>query len=86
MNNLRILRKQIDNIDNQILDLLKERMKIVKKIGKLKKDQNKEVIDNIREKEILKDLSKKALKMNLNKKLIQRIWQTIFKLAYKAEK
>ncbi len=59
-NKLQELREKIDSIDRQIVELLKERIEIAKKIGKLKEDIGYESFDLLREKEILN----KILKIN----------------------
>ncbi|MFH1534300.1 MAG: chorismate mutase [Nitrospirota bacterium] len=53
MDKIQNLRKNINEIDTKISDLLKERLNSVKKIGEIKKSQNLPVIDSDREKEIL---------------------------------
>lgn len=60
MNELELLRKQIDDIDNELCSLFEKRMKIAKIIGNYKKNNNIEVLDSNRESEI-KELSKKRL-------------------------
>lgn len=76
MKNLNIFRKQIDKIDRSIVILLTERMKVVKKIGLLKKENNLPVIDKFRWKEVIK--SKKGF--------LKKIWLIIHQEALKIEK
>jgi monofunctional chorismate mutase len=47
------LRKEIDKIDDEIIDLLKRRLEIARKIGKIKKERHLPVLDKEREKEVL---------------------------------
>ncbi len=58
--NLEVLRKKIDEIDEKIVNLLKERIEIAKRIGKIKQNIGSESFDLIREKEVLN----RILKMN----------------------
>lgn len=58
MSNLEQLRKEIDIIDDKILDAFKERMKLSAKIAKFKKDNDIPVLDEIREKEKLDRIAK----------------------------
>jgi len=51
---LKILRKQIDKLDEQILEVLAERFEVVKKIGLVKKRQDLPVFDFTREKHLFK--------------------------------
>ena len=53
-------RKQIDEIDEQLVKLFSERMEVSKKIGEYKKEKGLPVTDRAREKEKLKDLSGKT--------------------------
>ncbi|MDY0295004.1 MAG: chorismate mutase [Acholeplasmataceae bacterium] len=51
--NLNELRKEIDVIDEQMMELFKKRMSVSKNIGKLKKVMGLPIIDNAREEMIL---------------------------------
>lgn len=57
------LRAQIDSIDDQIIELLKARVDIVKKVGELKKETSasQSFIRAGREAKMLRDLTKKAI-------------------------
>ena len=54
MNELELLRKQIDEIDNKLCELFKNRMEVAKKIGEYKKNHNLNVLDASREEIVLK--------------------------------
>ena len=69
------LRKQIDKIDFQILDLLKKRSKIAEKIGKEKKSNN--LFRPERQASILKNILNKNGN-NLNPLHILSFWRSIF--------
>ena len=69
------LRKQIDKIDFQILDLLKKRSKIAENIGKEKKSNN--LFRPERQASILRNILKKNSK-NLNPSYILSFWRSIF--------
>ena len=75
-NQLESLRKQIDEIDESIIILLSKRMKIVGKVGLLKKKQNIPVLDSARWKKVIK----------LKKGYIKKIWEIIHHEALKIEK
>ncbi len=75
-NQLNNLRKQIDQIDDLIVDLLAKRMKVVKKIGRFKKRNNIPAFDQLRWQEVIK--SKKGY--------VKKIWETIHEEALKIEK
>lgn len=86
MDELSVLRQQIDNIDNQILELLSERFSIVKKIGDVKKQSNLPLQNSKREEEIIESLSQKAKANNLPKSLIEKVWRIIFAEASNIQK
>ena len=69
------LRKQIDKIDFQILDLLKKRSKIAENIGKEKKSNN--LFRPERQASILRNILKKNGN-NLNPLYILSFWRSIF--------
>lgn len=54
MERLYELRGRIDEIDKQIIELLEERIKVAKEIGKIKKELNLPIKDEEREREVLK--------------------------------
>ena len=69
------LRKQIDKIDSQILDLLKKRSKVAENIGKEKKSNN--LFRPERQASILRNILKKNGN-NLNPLYILSFWRSIF--------
>ena len=83
MNNkeLELLRNQINNLDNNMLDLLDQRSHIVTKIGKLK-DQSRGVVDENREQVILDRLISLS-KGEYAKDSIIRIWRELFEASSK---
>ena len=54
--NLEQIRKQIDKIDDDILNLLLERMECSRLIAKIKYEKNIPIFDKIREQEIFDDI------------------------------
>ena len=53
MTELELMRKKIDEIDDKLLALFKERLEVSKKIGLLKKKYKMEIFDPQREQEII---------------------------------
>ncbi len=74
-NQLDGFRKQIDEIDGQIVNLLAERMKVVKKVGIFKKQLNIPPLDSARWQEVIKT----------KKGFIKKIWKIIHEEALKIE-
>ena len=75
--NLKLLRSEIDTIDDQLLKLLIKRSLIVENIGIIKKSSDN-VVDKSRESEIISRLLD-LHKGNFAKDSIVRIWREIFK-------
>tara|TARA_B100000945_G_C20019412_1_gene429298 strand:- start:12 stop:272 length:261 start_codon:yes stop_codon:yes gene_type:complete len=72
------LRKKIDSIDEEIIQLLKKRMQISKDVGDLKEVLHIPVEDKLREEEIIDRLTKQAGK-NLSEEQLIRIFTAVFK-------
>lgn len=53
MEKIHELRERIDEIDEEILKLLDERVVVAKEIGKIKREKGISITDNDREKEVL---------------------------------
>ena len=75
MNELELLRKDIDLIDDKIKELLILRIKKSKQVGLYKNKQSLSIKDEKREQEIIKRLSTGEK----HKKLIVGVWKEIFK-------
>lgn len=80
------LRKEIDSIDETILDLLSERKAAIKKIAAIKKKLNKPIVDNGREKQIVERLKKIAGEKGLDKNFIASLYKSIIRNSRKEQK
>ena len=67
--NLEQLRERVDELDEKILDLLNERMKLVKEIGLLKATSNTQIYRPERENYIIERIDK----LNKNRKGVFRL-------------
>ncbi len=79
------LRKRIDSIDDQILELLNERMEVVKKVGELKNRSNAPIYRPERELQILSRLKSKN-KGPLTESAIEAIFLEIFAVSRNLER
>ena len=77
MADLKQLRKRIDEIDDQILNSLSERVKICKAIGSAKKAQGIPVRDSDREKEVYKRTRVKAADLALDPQQVEAVYREI---------
>ena len=73
------LRKEIDKIDNSIVDLLERRKKTVKKIASIKRKSNAPIIDEQREKNVIERLKRLSKERGLDEKFIAYIYEEIIK-------
>ena len=71
------LREKIDVVDEQVLELLKQRVEICKTIGLLKRKSNLAIQDSLRENYVYKTVKQKAAKLGLNSKKIDEIYHQI---------
>jgi chorismate mutase-like protein len=77
-------RKGIDLIDQKLLILLNERLRIAMEIGKIKKGMGKKIYDPVREKEVLERLKRKN-KGLLKEEDLKKIFATIMKVCRKSQ-
>jgi chorismate mutase len=71
------LRKKIDNLDRELIEVLAARMSVVEKIGEYKKENNVTTYQVKRWDEIMKNRAEMAKKMNLNDTFITEIYKII---------
>jgi len=84
MSNLDNIRLEIDRVNNEILELLKERFELVKQVGDYKKKHNLDIYVKSREDKILKKLSDG--RDNIPKESVEKIFLTIMEESRNFEK
>ncbi len=77
MQNLEEKREKIEKIDKKIIQLLGERLDLVKEIGRIKKEENLEIEDKDREGKIKVEYKKIAKDLNLD---LEELWQVFNKI------
>lgn len=75
MDKLDKLREEIDQIDDELIRLLEERMAIVDEVVRFKREHDKDIYDKDREHEIIEKLKKK-----INNKKIEPIIIEMFEI------
>ena len=73
---LKIARKKIDRLDNNVFNLIRKRTQIVKYMLSLKKFK-KQIIDHKRIDEILKTVRNKSINNNIDPRITKRIWKNM---------
>ena len=75
---LNIIRKRLDSLDNKLLNIIKQRTKLVQMILS-NKTSKKQIIDRARIKIILKNIKKKSIAKKIDTKLTNTIWSNMIK-------
>ena len=70
------LRKELDQLDNSLIKIIKKRTNLVKNVLKLKEFKN-QIVDKKRIKIILKNIKIKSIKNNIDPKITQKIWKNM---------
>ena len=76
--NILKIRKELDKLDNKLLDIIKKRSKLVDLVIKNKKFK-KEIVDKKRIFIILKNIKKKSKKRRIDPKITDKIWRSMIK-------
>ena len=79
------LRDKIDNVDQQLLELIKIRLDLAEQIGEVKKENQINIIDSSREKALFVALEKKCSELNLDADIISNIWHQILEASYRSQ-
>lgn len=64
--NLSLLRQQIDQIDNELIEILNKRMRVSREIGQYKKEHNMQIVQTDRYDDILRSRIKLAEEMSMS--------------------
>ena len=87
MKTLADCREAIDNIDDELLELLNKRMKVVERVGEIKHGSGGAIYRPEREQEIIQRLTKKSIDEGgvLNKEAIEALFLEIFAISRNLE-
>jgi chorismate mutase len=72
------IRKKLDNLDNNLLDIIKKRKNLVDIVIRNKKFK-KDIVDKKRISIILRNIKKKSKMKKIDPKITQRIWISMIK-------
>lgn len=75
------LRKKIDEIDEKILLLLKERIEVSIRIGRIKREKGLPIRDIEREREKMEQITKKAEELKLDVEFIKSIYKSVIDIS-----
>ena len=71
------IRKRIDKIDKQILEILSKRFALVEKINLIKKKKKVPVFDPSREQKLYQKIAKNSLDLGLSKDFTKKLFNLI---------
>ena len=74
---IRELRKQIDELDNQLMDLLAKRMRVCREIGQYKKEHNMTVLQPVRYSEILDKRGAQGVLCGMDAEFVKKIFENV---------
>ena len=70
---LNLIRKNLDKLDNSLINIVKKRTFLVKKVLELK-EYKKDIVDKKRIKKILTNIKIKSIQNKIDPKITKRIW------------
>ena len=79
------LRRRIDEIDREILNLIAERVEIAKKLGKLKKKRGLPIADYEREEQVVSQVLKLADELGLDRDLVELMIRSLIGVCRRAQ-
>ena len=74
--NILKIRKELDKLDNQLLNIIKKRTKLVNRVIK-NKTLKKDIVDKKRISIILKNISRKSKNRKIDPKITKKIWKSM---------
>jgi len=83
--NIKQLRKKIDSVDEQILRLLSERVKVCELIGSVKKEHGLSIKDAYREREVYTHVRQKAAELALDPAQVESVYRQIVNMCNSAQ-
>ncbi len=86
MDEVKRLRGEIDNIDEELVRLLKGRYEQARRLGRIKRTRGLELKDAQREEQILERVRSRASEMGLPQEPLRRIFLQVFNMAVLAQK
>lgn len=74
---IKVLRKQIDEIDNALMDILSKRMRVCREIGQYKKEHNMTVLQSARYNEILEKRGAQGALCGMDADFVAHVYELI---------
>jgi chorismate mutase/prephenate dehydratase len=84
MNDLELLRNQINEVDEELIELFLKRLKIVSQVGEYKKRKGLQILDTAREKQIIDKYTDKA-ENDTEKKYVREFLENLMSISRKVQ-
>jgi len=85
MNRMTTLRESVDEVDGQMLELLAQRMAVVREMGRLKSEQHVSTLQPHRWQEILTDRIRRGAALNLSNDFVEQFMQSVHEEAIRQQ-
>ena len=79
------LRERIDTVDQRILNLVAERIKVAKKLGNVKRSQNTDIIDRKREIDVVRNWLKISKEIGLDNSAARKMAESLIELCRRVQ-
>lgn len=83
---LKCLRKKIDELDDELVDVISRRLSIMPEIAEVKRRENVGIDQQEREREVIENIRKKAGESGLDPDFMERIMSLIITESKKVQK
>jgi len=80
-----LLRMEIDRLNNEVLEKLRERVEVALRIAEVKKRHGVPIVDRGREEKVLDHMGRKAVDQGLDPVAVRRLFREIIDLCVEAE-
>ena len=79
------LRRQIDDLDNQLIELLSNRMRICREIGRYKREHNITVFQASRYNEILEKRGAQATRCDMSAEFVATVFENVHQVSVRQQ-
>jgi len=83
---LKSLRKKIDEIDDELVDVISRRISLMPEVAEVKRRENVGIDQQDREREVMVNIRKKALEKGLDQDFMEKIMSEIITESKKIQK
>lgn len=86
MEDINLLRAELDVINQELVDVLKRRFEVTDKIGKYKAEQGLPLVDEVREKVMFEEIRALSIEKGFDEEYAKKIFRIIVDCVYEQHK